>query len=46
MAYFTEDLFENKRLKDLSSSAVKNAEDRSPVKGAAYFLSHDDSLKY
>ena len=37
MDYFTENFFENKRWKDASSSAFKNADDRSPVKGAAYF---------
>ena len=37
MAYFTEELFENQRWKDLNSSAFKNSDYKSPVKGAAYF---------
>jgi len=46
MAYFREGLFENKRWNDLSSSEFKNADDRSPVKGSAYFWSQEESLKY
>ena len=37
IAYFVEELFENKRWKDLSSSEFKNSDYKSPVKGAAYF---------